>query len=90
MSLTNDVLSFEQPGPGISYLINFKGKITLNVCHSTRDFYFHLLDYVSCLVIIAVVNYSLSGTVELQWLEHSWLVYHNGFELVLKSLGKIL
>ena len=27
-------------------------------------------------------------TVELQWLEHGWLVYHGCFELVLKSLGK--
>ena len=28
------------------------------------------------------------GTVELQWLEHSWLVHHGCFELVLESLGK--
>ena len=27
-------------------------------------------------------------TVELQWLEHWWLVYHGCFELVLESLGK--
>ena len=27
-------------------------------------------------------------TVELQWLEHRWLVYHGYFELVLESLGK--
>ena len=27
-------------------------------------------------------------TVELQWLEHRWLVYHGCFELVLDSLGK--
>ena len=27
-------------------------------------------------------------TVELQWLEHRWLVYHFYFELVLGSLGK--
>ena len=27
-------------------------------------------------------------TVELQWLEHRWLVYHDCFELVLESLGK--
>ena len=27
-------------------------------------------------------------TVELQWLEHWWLVYHGYFELVLESLGK--
>ena len=26
-------------------------------------------------------------TVELQWLEHRWLVYHGCFELVLESLG---
>ena len=25
-------------------------------------------------------------TVELQWLEHRWRVYHGSFELVLKSL----
>ena len=33
-------------------------------------------------------SYFLS-TVELQWLEHWWLVYHGCFELVLESLGKI-
>ena len=27
-------------------------------------------------------------TVELQWLEHQWLIYHGYFELVLESLGK--
>ena len=27
-------------------------------------------------------------TVELQWLEHSWFVYHGSFELVLESLEK--
>ena len=27
-------------------------------------------------------------TVELQWLEHWWLIYHGCFELVLESLGK--
>ena len=27
-------------------------------------------------------------TVELQWLEHWWLVYHGYFELVLESLRK--
>ena len=27
------------------------------------------------------------NTVELQWLEHRWLVYHGHSELVLKSLG---
>ena len=30
----------------------------------------------------------LQTTVELQWLEHWWLVYHGCFELVLESLGK--
>ena len=29
-------------------------------------------------------------TVELQWLEHCWLVYHGCFEQVLKSLGNNL
>ena len=29
-------------------------------------------------------------TVELQWLEHWWLVYHGCFEHVLESLGKNL
>ena len=29
-------------------------------------------------------------TVELQWLEHCWLIYHGCFEFVLKSLGKNL
>ena len=27
------------------------------------------------------------NTVELQWLEHGWFVYHGCFELVLESLG---
>ena len=27
-------------------------------------------------------------TVELEWLEHRWLVYHGFLELVLESLGK--
>ena len=49
--LTNDVVSFEQLGPGISMQ------------------YFHY-------------------TVELQWLEHQWLVYHAYLEFVLESLGK--
>ena len=31
---------------------------------------------------------SLLYTVELQWLEHRWLVYHGYFELVFESLGK--
>ena len=33
-------------------------------------------------------TYFLLYTVELQWLEHRWLVYHGFFELVLESLGK--
>ena len=28
------------------------------------------------------------NAVELQWLEHWWLVYHSSFKLVLESLGK--
>ena len=31
---------------------------------------------------------STATTVELQWLEHQWLVYHGCFERVLESLGK--
>ena len=31
--------------------------------------------------------FPLVTTVELQWLEHGWLVYHGCFELVLESLG---
>ena len=29
----------------------------------------------------------IDSTVELQWLEHWWLVYHGCFELVLESIG---
>ena len=29
-----------------------------------------------------------NSTVELQWIEHRWLVYHGYFEIVLESLGK--
>ena len=39
-------------------------------------------------VIDIGVRYFFSNTVELQWLEHRWLVYHGYFELVLESLGK--
>ena len=33
-------------------------------------------------------RHSDCSTVELQWLEHRWLVYHGYFELVLESQGK--
>ena len=33
-------------------------------------------------------NKTMDDIVELQWLEHRWLVYHGCFELVLESLGK--
>ena len=44
----------------------------------------------ACLVNISGQNrYSVvHSTVELQWLEHLWLVYHSCFELILESLGK--
>ena len=36
------------------------------------------------------LNYgTFRSTVELQWLEHRWLVYHRYFELILESLGNI-
>ena len=35
-----------------------------------------------------IMNCKILNTVELQWLEHRWLVYHGCFELVLESLGK--
>ena len=42
--------------------------------------------------LLALVLYTAKeakiGTVELQWLEHRWLVYHGFFELVFESLGK--
>ena len=42
--------------------------------------------------LLACVNCEDSDqhTVELKWLEHWWLVYHDCFELVLESLGKNL
>ena len=39
-----------------------------------------------CLPLVS--EYAIQYTVELQWLEHRWLVYHSYFELVLESLGK--
>ena len=33
-------------------------------------------------------NREFKYTVEFQWLEHRWLVYHGYFELVLESQGK--
>ena len=33
------------------------------------------------------LSFSSKYTVELQWLEHGWLVYYGCFELVLESLG---
>ena len=37
---------------------------------------------------ILLFESGMAYTVELQWLEHCWLVYHGCFELVLESLGK--
>ena len=44
----------------------------------------------TCIVIKQCMcnNCTVQYTVELQWLEHCWLVYHGCFELVLQSLGK--
>ena len=39
--------------------------------------------------LLVFIHFKL-GTIELQWLEHYWLVYHGCFELVLESLGKNL
>ena len=39
---------------------------------------------------ITVIVFQLTTTVELQWLEHWWLVYHGCFELILESLRKNL
>ena len=36
----------------------------------------------------AGVPSNVSHTVELQWLEHRWLVYYGCFELILESLEK--
>ena len=34
------------------------------------------------------LTFYYNNSVELQWLEHGWLLYHGYFELVLKSLTK--
>ena len=50
--------------------------------------------YIATTVTGVTGNLSLLGvsngryTVELQWLEHGWLIYHGCFELVLESLRK--
>ena len=36
---------------------------------------------------MSLESYNKLNTVELQWLEYRWLVYHGCFELVLESLG---
>ena len=41
-----------------------------------------------CIICIIVLLLDFT-TVELQWLEHRWLVYHGYFKLVLESLGNI-
>ena len=43
---------------------------------------------VGVLVINKISEFWNLVTVELQWLEHRWLVYHGYFELILKSPGK--
>ena len=49
---------------------------------------FSLCVSLSLLVVIREWAVGFDSTVELQWLEHWWLVYHGCFELVLESLGK--
>ena len=42
-----------------------------------------IIDNNNIIIIVIII------TVKLRWLEHWWLVYHDCFELILKSLGKI-
>ena len=48
----------------------------------------HIQSLYTCFMLEG--NKVAQATVELQWLEHRWLVYHGFFELVLDSLGKNL
>ena len=48
-----------------------------------------LMESSRCIAKLASAENDVAkDTVELQWLEHRWLVYHGCFELVLESLGK--
>ena len=38
--------------------------------------------------LVFYVTVKIHNTVELQWLENGWLLYHGCFKLVLESLGK--
>ena len=68
------------------------------------SFYFSMFSVFDslCFLIVAILEYlfcyfqlshlstynPIFYTIELQWLEHLWLVYHSYFELVLESIGK--
>ena len=91
-TLTNNAVSFEQLGPGVCHygyvLLSHLGIIVMR--RGRKQLKCHFL-WNTCLFAFAHfchLFHSLWNTVEIQWLEHWWLVYHGCFELVLVSLGK--
>ena len=78
-------------GGSISVVIFIKQLILSTNAHSA-----HLFCIMTCADMLLVeapdnvtqARLRIHCTVELQWLEHGWLIYHGCFELVLKSLGK--
>ena len=56
--------------------------------NSTGSYYRHFDVDVGIDAGILKLCVKVFTTVELQWLEHRWLVYHGCFELILESHGK--
>ena len=84
--LTNDVVSFEQPNPAFQNLFLTYADILLKVHALTFRFGIHVLFIYLFIYSKFHDKYIYIHIVELQWLEHRWLVYHGYFEHILGSL----
>ena len=70
---------------------NVRNKLVSSACEDCRNRMLSKKKIIimnNTLVLFISFFFLLVYTVELQWLEHRWLVYHGCFELVLESLGK--